>query len=212
MHLRLQHVGTAQFNEHLVTQIRLLMEAGRGDQALPLVNLMQADRAVGGIRSRTDLERDILGAEVLAKQRLWPDALRQAREIAISIESRQERQYWADLKARADVVIGAALIGTGSPGAAMAPLEAATSAMAQLYNADTSTRLADAWAMLSTAARASGLPAVAERSAGRAAAIRRIHRPMLDTQPACSFNEKAWAEVTAGAKTVPSTATPSDRI
>ena len=40
-------------------QIRLLVEAGLGDQALPLVNLMQVDRAVGGVRSRTDLERDM---------------------------------------------------------------------------------------------------------------------------------------------------------
>jgi serine/threonine-protein kinase len=126
MHLRLQHAGTAQFNEHLVNQVRLLMAAGRGEQALPLLNVLQADPAVGGMRSRTDLEREVLGAEVLASVRRWPDALRQSQEIALTIELRPAQQFWADLKARADVVTGAARLGIGEPGAALTPLTAAT--------------------------------------------------------------------------------------
>jgi len=174
MHLRLQHVGTAQFNEHLVNQVRLLMAAGRGEQALPLLNVLQADLAVGGMRSRTDLEREVLGAEVLASVRRWSDALRQAQEIAVAIESRPGRQHWADLKARADVVTGAARLGTGAPGAALTPLAAATLAMTQLYDPHTNAQLADAWALLSSAARADRQTALATRSAGLAAAIRRV--------------------------------------
>jgi hypothetical protein len=75
--------------------------------------------------------------------------------------------------------------------------------MTQLYDPDTSTPLADAWALLSIAARADGQAALAARSAGLAAAIHRVHRPAPAIGPACVFNAQAWADISAAANAAP---------
>jgi hypothetical protein len=107
-HQRLQHVGTGQFNEHVVSQVRLLMAGGRGDLAQTALTLFQPDAAFGGLRSRSAIEHDVLLAETLATQSLGPEARQRAQAVAQEIAARPQPQYVADLQARAAAVILAA--------------------------------------------------------------------------------------------------------